>query len=66
MSGNVETQRYDILQKKFYEVVDSAVESEENCETFWNVMNVLPTKRKGCDKQEAKNCDTQEGKGCDK
>ncbi|XP_060969049.1 protein FAR1-RELATED SEQUENCE 1-like [Cannabis sativa] len=66
VSGNVDTQRYNRLQKKFYEVADWAIESKDNCETFWNVMNGLPTKRKGCDKQERKSCDKEEGKRCDK
>ncbi|XP_062098528.1 protein FAR1-RELATED SEQUENCE 6-like [Humulus lupulus] len=55
-SGNVKTQRFDRLQKKFYDLVDWAVESDENCAIFWDMMNELQLrKEKNNEKQERSN-----------
>lgn len=37
--GNPKTKRYDKLQKKFDEVVDWVVISDERCEMLWNVLD---------------------------
>ncbi|PON46764.1 hypothetical protein TorRG33x02_325210 [Trema orientale] len=44
-SENSKTQRYDKLQKKFDELANWAVESDDNCATFWNLMNELQIKK---------------------